>query len=97
LSICAGNVQVENYHTFARGYLNASGKMSYNCICSDSDERRGYITQALKNIEANYEPSKFFKRPIQFFMDEIRWILSHGITAEDDYVKVERVGGVRAV
>jgi len=89
-----GKVQIENYHTFARGYLSACGKMSYNCICSDSDERQGYITQALKNIEANYEPSKFFKRPIQFFMDEIQWILSHGITTEEDYVKVERVGRI---
>ncbi len=33
------NVQIENYHTFARGYLNSRGKMSYDCICSDSDER----------------------------------------------------------
>ena len=88
------NVYIENYHTFARGYLNARGKMSYNCICSDSDERRGYITQALKNIEANHAPSKFLKRPIQFFMDEIEWILSHGIAAVDDYVKVERVGRI---
>ena len=88
------NVKIENYHLFARGYLNARRKMSYNCICSDSDEREIYITKALKNIISDYEPSKFFKRPIQFFMDEIRWILSHGITTEDDYVRVERVGRV---
>jgi superfamily I DNA/RNA helicase len=88
------SVQIENYHTFARGYLNARGKMSYNCICSDLDERQGYITQALKNIEANYKPSKFFKRPIQFIMDEIQWVLIHGITTEEDYVKVERVGRI---
>jgi superfamily I DNA/RNA helicase len=88
------NVQIENYHLFARGYLSVRGKMSYNCICSDSDERQRYVTEALKNIEENHEPSKFFKRPIQFFMDEIRWILSHGITTEDNYVRVERVGRI---
>lgn len=42
------NVQVETYHTFARGYLNARGKMGYNCICSDPDLRKEYIFQAVK-------------------------------------------------
>ncbi len=88
------NVHIENYHIFARGYLNACGKMSFNCICSDSDERQRYISRSLKNIEEKYEPSKFFKRPIQFFMDEIKWILSHGITDGDEYVKLERVGRI---
>lgn len=49
------NVYIENYHTFARGYLNACGKMSFNCICSDSDERQRYISRALKNIKAKYK------------------------------------------
>ncbi len=89
-----GNVQIENYHTFARGYLNVRGKMSYNCICSDSDEQKNYIAQAVKNIKDGYEPSKFFKRPIEFFIDEIRWIFSHGITSAEEYVKVERVGRI---
>ena len=88
------NVHIENYHTFARGYLNARGKMSYNSICSDSGERQGYITQALKIVENNYKPSKFFNRSIQFFMEEIQWVLSHGINTEEDYVKVERVGRI---
>ena len=86
------NVQIENYHTFARGYLNKRGKMSYNCICSDSDERQKYISQAKEVIEKKHKPSKFFKRPIQFFMDEISWILSHGITDAEKYVDTERIG-----
>lgn len=88
------NVQIETYHTFARGYLNVRGKMRFNCICSDPDERRGYISRAVKAVESGYEPSKFFKRPIEFFMDEIQWIFSHGITSSDEYVKVDRVGRI---
>jgi superfamily I DNA/RNA helicase len=88
------NVQIETYHTFARGYLNVRGKMRFNCICSDPDERRGYISRAVKAVESEYEPSKFFKRPIEFFMDEIQWIFSHGITSSDEYVKVDRVGRI---
>jgi DNA helicase IV len=33
------NVQIETYHTFARGYLNVRGKMRSNYICSDPDKR----------------------------------------------------------
>lgn len=88
------HVVIENYHTFARGYLDVCGKMDYNCICSDSDERQGYIVQAVKAVESAYEPSKFFKRPIDFFMDEIQWIFSNGIASSEEYVKVERVGRI---
>lgn len=88
------NVQIETYHTFARGYLNVRGKMRFNCICSDPDERKGYISRAVKAVESGYEPFKFFKRPIEFFMDEIQWIFSHGITSSDEYVKVDRVGRI---
>ena len=88
------NVQIETYHTFARGYLNVRGKMRFNCICSDPDERREYIAQAVKTVKSEYKSSKFFKRPIEFFMDEIQWIFSHGITSSDEYVKVDRVGHI---
>jgi len=87
-------VHIETYHTFARGYLNMRGKMPYNCICSDPDERKWYIVQAVKAVETGYEPSKFFKRPIDFFMDEIQWILSHGITSSEEYVQIERIGRI---
>lgn len=88
------NVQIETNHTFAQGYLNVRGKMWFNCICSDPDERRGYISRAVKAVESGYEPSKFFKRSIEFFMDDIQWIFSHGITSSDEYVKVDRVGRI---
>jgi superfamily I DNA/RNA helicase len=86
------NVHVENYHTFARGYLNDRGKMGgYGCICKPT-ERKTYISQAVRAVESGYEPSKFFKRPLEFFEDEIQWIFSHGIISSDEYVEVERVG-----
>ncbi len=87
------NVQTETYHRFARGYLNSKGKMSYNCIC-DPDTKDTLIARAVKNIAQNYKQSQFFKRPLKFFVDEIQWILSNGITSEDEYRNVERVGRV---
>jgi superfamily I DNA/RNA helicase len=88
------NVQIETYHTFARGYLNVRGKMCFNCICSDTAERKEHISKAVRAVESGYEPSKFFNRPIEFFMQEIQWIFSHGITSSDDYVKADRIGRI---
>lgn len=87
------NVRVETYHTFARGYLKNRGKMSGNCICNP-DLRNTYVIQAVKAVESGHEPSKFFKRPPEFFSDEIQWIFSHGITSQEEYVEVERVGRI---
>ncbi|MGJ8638515.1 MAG: 3'-5' exonuclease [Opitutaceae bacterium] len=88
------NVKIENYHTFARGYLSSRGKMSFNCILSNSDKRKQLIEVAVQNVAARYKPSKFFKRPLDFFCDEIQWIFSYGINNSEDYVKVERVGRI---
>lgn len=87
------NVVIETYHKFARGYLNSRGKMGYNSIC-DPDLRRSLIRTAITKVTERYEKSKFFDRPLAFFMDEIEWILSHGIETEEQYKAVERVGRV---
>lgn len=87
------DVVIETYHKFARGYLNSRGKMGYNLIC-DPDLRRSLISQAIANVTERYEKSKFFDRPLAFFMDEIEWILSHGIENEEQYKEDERVGRV---
>jgi superfamily I DNA/RNA helicase len=38
------DVKVENYHTFARGYLRARHKMPINAILADPDQRKVLIT-----------------------------------------------------
>ena len=87
------NVQVETYHTFALRYLNKRGKMNKDCICNPS-KRSDFISQAVKAVESGYKPSKFFKRPLEFFLNEIQWIFRHGITSLDEYVEVERIGRI---
>lgn len=86
------NVVVENYHTFARGYLNSCGKMSSNCILSDPDQRDRKIAKAVKNVASRYKPHSFFERPLKTFSEEIKWILCHGIESLEDYKAAERVG-----
>lgn len=87
------NVQVETYHKFARGYLHSRGKMGYNSIC-EPDLKKTLVEHAVKSVSDHYDKSKFFERPLEFFLDEIQWILSHGITTEQEYTDVERVGRV---
>lgn len=86
------NVVVENYHKFARGYLNSRGKMGKNDILSNAVRRATLIQQAVENVKEKYDPHQFFKRPLQMFSEEIRWILNHGISNKDDYKNAERIG-----
>ena len=85
------NVTIENYHKFARGYLHSRGKMESNSIC-DPNLRHSLIETALNKVRQSHPKPTFLERPISFFLDEIQWILSHGIETEDEYKKVKRVG-----
>ncbi len=85
------NVVIENYHKFARGYLNSRGKMGSNVIC-DNDHRESLIRTALSNVKQRSSKSKFFDRPLKFFQDEIQWIFSHGIETKQQYKEHKRVG-----
>lgn len=87
------NVKIENYHKFARGYLDCIGKMDSNSICGP-DLRCSLIREALSQVAQRSEKSKFFDRPLTFFQDEVAWILSHGIETEEQYKAVTRVGRV---
>lgn len=87
------NVRVENYHKFARGYLNSMGRMRSDSIC-DPDLRRLLICEALSNVKQRSKKSRFFDRHLTFFLDEIAWILSHGIETEEQYIAVDRVGRI---
>jgi superfamily I DNA/RNA helicase len=86
------DVVVENYHTFARGYLNARGKMPNNGICSDSTQRESLIRSAVREIADLYDDHPLFDRPIEIFSEEIRWMAQHGVTTLEDYETIERIG-----
>ncbi|MDF5723341.1 MAG: hypothetical protein PUP91_23290 [Rhizonema sp. PD37] len=53
-----GNVVIENYHTFARGYLAARNKLSDNEILNDSDRREVLVKQAIKLISQRNEAAR---------------------------------------
>jgi len=85
------NITTENYHTFARGYLNSRGRMATNGIC-DSHRREALIANAVQTVAARYTRQALFQLPPDFFFDEIKWISDHGLFSRDDYLVAERSG-----
>ncbi|WP_454016865.1 3'-5' exonuclease [Azospirillum sp. Marseille-Q6669] len=85
------NVKVENYHTFARGYLNRRGKMPrFNGIVNPT-RREELIEQAKQSVAAE-DPSPILDRSTAVLSEEIAWISRHGVASEQAYESVTRTG-----
>lgn len=83
---------VENYHRFARGYLESRGKMpKWNGILSP-EQKDYYIGLALEKLKAAYPEESTFKRPKAFFSDEITFIERFGFCDFVEYRGAERIG-----
>jgi hypothetical protein len=85
------NVTVENYHLFARGYLNSRGKIGYNTICKPL-LRDQLIQEAVAEAAVRSPTQALLVKGAEFFSREIQWIEQHGIGTIDEYRRVERVG-----
>ena len=87
---------VENYHKFARGYLECRGKMPrWNGILGP-DEKKYYIERAVNAVKAQYPTESTFRRSIKFFVDEITFIQRFGFTNLSEYYEAERIGRASA-
>lgn len=87
---------VENYHKFARGYLNSRGKMPrWNGILSP-DEKAYYIEQAVEALKKQYPTESTLKRSKEFFIDEITFIEKFGFPDLATYNEAERIGRAAA-
>lgn len=86
------NLVVENYHKFARGYLNFKGKMPHKNGILDPNKKASYIEQAVNTIKKLHTTESTFGRSIQFFVDEITFIQQFGFTGFEDYYNAERIG-----
>lgn len=85
------HITVENYHLFARGYLNYRGLMSNASIVS-SAARTTFIASAVQEVSQRYQPHSFFERSPKFFSDEIKWMSGQNIKDLPTYLDVRRVG-----
>lgn len=87
---------VENYHKFARGYLNSKGKMPQRNGILDTDEKVRYIELAVEYYKKQYPTESTFKRSKEFFIDEITFIQKFGFADFDAYYDAERIGRAAA-
>ena len=84
-------LDIENYHSFARGYLSSRGRLPDDSICTRR-ERLRFIETAIRRVRADGEQSSILNRPIEFFDEEFEWIQNHGIKDKKDYVESKRTG-----
>lgn len=87
---------VENYHTFARGYLNSRGQMPYRNGIACPDEKASYIEQAVDYFKKKYPAETTFKYSIDFFIEEITFIERFGLSGFAEYKEAERIGRASA-
>jgi len=86
-----GNVVVENYHAFARGYLACRGKLPDNSICTP-EEVMTFVQGAVAEVAASYTALPIFAAKSVLFVDEIRWLEQHGVQDVEEYQEADRVG-----
>lgn len=65
--------------------------MRPNCICGP-DLQEQLCSKAVAQALAAGATSPILKRPVEFLVEEFRWLAQHGITTASDYVAAERVG-----
>jgi superfamily I DNA/RNA helicase len=85
------NVVIENYHTFARGYLAARGKLPNNSILSPN-KRDNLIKKAVEKGKQHQGQHSLFSRPLDLFSEEFHWIAKQGIDTFEDYQNVDPLG-----
>lgn len=83
---------VENYHTFARGYLGSVGRMSWNGIIQTDNEVLAFVGRAIAEVRAAVGEQPVLVRPVKWFADEIHWLSGMNITTDGAYQDTERFG-----
>ncbi len=84
------NVEVRTFHHFARGYLASRGRMGYGWIASEN-ERQALVATAVAEVRAARQEA-VLSRPVDYFLNEFRFIAQHGLDDEAAYVAADRVG-----
>jgi AAA domain/UvrD-like helicase C-terminal domain len=87
------NVDVRNYHRFARGYLNSVGRMGpFGCIVNDEWERASMVREAVLQVRRKQGIAGALGRDDDFFITELRYMAQHGFLERGVYLAADRVG-----
>lgn len=87
------NIDVRNYHWFARGYLKNRGMLGdWGDIVNTANKKMQIIKRAIQiEIEETGGNTTLSRTP-EVFYEEICWIQKMGITSLEDYINAERIG-----
>lgn len=88
----SGKLRIENYHKFAKGYLNSRGKMPSFGGIAENAEREKLIDTAVEILKEEYPDESTLKRNQNFFYDEIKFIQEFGCDSLEKYCQIERTG-----
>jgi superfamily I DNA/RNA helicase len=91
----AYDLEVRNYHHFARGYLGSRGLMGPNSI-ADGHTRRRLITSAVSEVRGRRDDA-VLDRDTAFFLSELEWMARHGYLDAAGYLQAERIGRGQAL
>jgi superfamily I DNA/RNA helicase len=78
-------VDVRNYHHFARGYLQARGKLPYNSILDDIP-RQNLIEGLVVDARRRHPTSSFLRENPAAIAEELRWFAQMGIGSERELI-----------
>jgi superfamily I DNA/RNA helicase len=84
------DLEVRNYHHFARGYLDKRGLMTLNCIL-DPRRKRNLILAALASVRKK-RTDVILNRPGEFFISELTWMTNYGYNSREEYLDADRSG-----
>lgn len=85
----AYDLEVRNFHRFARGYLNHHGEMDLNSIASGRLVER-LIGKAVAEVRRGGRVLS--RRGEEFFSAEIAWIAQNGFEDRASYLEADRAG-----
>lgn len=92
------NVEVQNYHAFARGYLNSIGLMGgYGSIVRDDARRSDLVRAGLSSVRNERGSTGVLNRSDEFFVSELRYMAQHGLLTRGAYLAADRVGRGKAL
>lgn len=86
----AARVTIENYHQFARGYLNSRNLMGgWNTIVRDDAARRALVAQAAATVFQHHHDNPLRDHPTEVIAGEIALLTQHGLGDRIAYREAE--------
>ena len=87
------NVDVHNYHRFARGYLSSVGMLGFRGdIVNTMNKKKSLVEQAIAAVVEEAGGNTTLSRAPGVFHEEICLIQKMGIASLEDYINAERIG-----